>query len=133
MRGVVTVGGEYRIKRRATETQVVFKEKDELSIQYVCLCCSHRVLNISPTGISDMGPVQWELALCLLGAWIIAFLCMIKGIKSSGKVFLCSNNDNSIYLDSCDLCCKRFLKCFLFELIILFCIPRKCYVHNFKT
>ncbi|KAI0231282.1 Sodium- and chloride-dependent glycine transporter 2 [Lamellibrachia satsuma] len=47
---------------------------------------NHRVLNISPTGISDMGPVQWELALCLLGAWIIAFLCMIKGIKSSGKV-----------------------------------------------
>ena len=33
-----------------------------------------------------MGPIQWHLCLCLLAAWIIIFLCLIKGIKSSGKV-----------------------------------------------
>ena len=43
------------------------------------------VLNES-SGIEDMGPVQWKLALCLLAAWIIIFCCLIKGIKSSGKV-----------------------------------------------
>ncbi len=35
---------------------------------------------------SQMGAVQWKLALCLLAAWVVIFLCLIKGIKSSGKV-----------------------------------------------
>ncbi|WP_411025744.1 hypothetical protein, partial [Salmonella sp. s55004] len=36
--------------------------------------------------INETGYVIWQLALCLLLAWIIVFLCLIKGIKSSGKV-----------------------------------------------
>jgi len=36
--------------------------------------------------ISDTGTIQWQLLLCLLLAWIIIYLCLIKGIKSSGKV-----------------------------------------------
>lgn len=38
------------------------------------------------SGLEDPGPVQWPLALCLLAAWILVFLCMLKGIRSSGKV-----------------------------------------------
>jgi len=38
------------------------------------------------SGIDDMGPVKWHLCLCLLAAWIVIFCCLIKGIKSSGKV-----------------------------------------------
>ena len=45
---------------------------------------SHRVLKISP-GIETMGAPQWELVLCLLLAWIIIFLCLVKGVKSTGK------------------------------------------------
>ncbi|XP_069825432.1 sodium-dependent proline transporter-like isoform X1 [Dendropsophus ebraccatus] len=41
---------------------------------------------VHSSGLSDPGPVRWELALCLLAAWIIIFLCMIKGIRSSGKI-----------------------------------------------
>lgn len=37
-------------------------------------------------GLHDPGPVRWPLALCLLAAWILIFLCMLKGIRSSGKV-----------------------------------------------
>ncbi|XP_068455943.1 sodium-dependent proline transporter isoform X2 [Clinocottus analis] len=37
-------------------------------------------------GLHDPGPVRWPLALCLLAAWVIIFLCMLKGIRSSGKV-----------------------------------------------
>ncbi|XP_054769988.2 sodium- and chloride-dependent neutral and basic amino acid transporter B(0+)-like [Lytechinus pictus] len=44
-----------------------------------------RVLRQSET-MSDTGTVSWELALCLLLAWIIVFLCLVKGVKSSGKV-----------------------------------------------
>jgi len=46
---------------------------------------SKEVLNESD-GIENMGAIQWKLALCLLAAWIIIFFCLIKGIKSSGKV-----------------------------------------------
>jgi hypothetical protein len=37
-------------------------------------------------GIEDMGGVRWELFGCLAFAWLIVFLCLIKGVKSSGKV-----------------------------------------------
>ena len=30
--------------------------------------------------------MSWKLSLCLLGAWVLVTGCMIKGIKSTGKV-----------------------------------------------
>ncbi|XP_012924083.1 sodium- and chloride-dependent betaine transporter isoform X2 [Heterocephalus glaber] len=44
-----------------------------------------RVLGIT-SGIHDLGALRWELALCLLLAWIICYFCIWKGIKSTGKV-----------------------------------------------
>ncbi|XP_078514798.1 sodium-dependent proline transporter-like [Lissotriton helveticus] len=41
---------------------------------------------IHSTGLSDPGPVRWQLAICLLMAWFIIFLCILKGIHSSGKI-----------------------------------------------
>ncbi len=38
--------------------------------------------------ISKSGYVIWQLALCLLLAWFIEFICLAKGVKSSGKVHL---------------------------------------------
>jgi hypothetical protein len=40
------------------------------------------------SGIDDMGSIRWQLALCLLLAWTIVFLCLSKGVQSSGKVRL---------------------------------------------
>ncbi|XP_033631672.1 sodium- and chloride-dependent glycine transporter 1-like [Asterias rubens] len=37
-------------------------------------------------GLEDMGPIRWQMALCLLLAWTVVFLCIVKGVKSSGKV-----------------------------------------------
>lgn len=34
----------------------------------------------------NMGSLNWELVGCLALAWFIVGLCMIKGVKSSGKV-----------------------------------------------
>ncbi|XP_073681275.1 sodium-dependent proline transporter [Garra rufa] len=41
---------------------------------------------VNSKGLHDPGPVRWPLALCLLAAWVVIFLCMLKGIRSSGKV-----------------------------------------------
>lgn len=42
-------------------------------------------LNIS-TSISDSGSVQWWILLCLTCAWAFLYLCVIRGIETSGKV-----------------------------------------------
>uniref|UniRef100_A0A8C5HXY5 Transporter n=1 Tax=Gouania willdenowi TaxID=441366 RepID=A0A8C5HXY5_GOUWI len=43
-----------------------------------------RVLHIS-SGIDSLGKIQWDLALCLLLAWIICYFCVWKGVRSTGK------------------------------------------------
>lgn len=43
------------------------------------------VLDMSD-GIDSPGHIRWQLLLCLLAAWFAVFLCLFKGIKTSGKV-----------------------------------------------
>ncbi|OCT57814.1 hypothetical protein XELAEV_18002994mg [Xenopus laevis] len=45
----------------------------------------NRVLHLSD-GIEHLGNVRWDLALCLLLAWIVCYFCIWKGVKSTGKV-----------------------------------------------
>ncbi|XP_040886067.1 sodium- and chloride-dependent betaine transporter-like [Toxotes jaculatrix] len=45
---------------------------------------TNRVLRISDS--MSLGKVHWDLALCLLLAWVICYFCIWKGIKSTGKV-----------------------------------------------
>lgn len=44
-----------------------------------------KTLNISPS-IQDSGSLQWEPALCLLLAWLVVYLCILRGTESTGKV-----------------------------------------------
>ncbi|XP_026116674.1 sodium- and chloride-dependent GABA transporter 2-like [Carassius auratus] len=44
-----------------------------------------RVLKITGS-VNELGSLRWELALCLLLAWIICYFCVWKGVKSTGKV-----------------------------------------------
>ncbi|XP_004640732.1 sodium- and chloride-dependent transporter XTRP3 [Octodon degus] len=44
-----------------------------------------KTLNISPS-IQDSGAVQWEPALCLILAWMMVFLCTLRGTETVGKV-----------------------------------------------
>ena len=38
------------------------------------------------TSWENMGGLKWELVLCVVAAWNIVCLCLIKGVQSSGKV-----------------------------------------------
>ncbi|XP_053455664.1 sodium- and chloride-dependent transporter XTRP3 [Nycticebus coucang] len=44
-----------------------------------------KTLNISPS-IQQSGAVQWEQALCLILAWLVVYLCILRGTASTGKV-----------------------------------------------
>uniref|UniRef100_F6XQ30 Transporter n=1 Tax=Ciona intestinalis TaxID=7719 RepID=F6XQ30_CIOIN len=44
-----------------------------------------RVLGLS-AGLEHVGTIRWELALCLLLAWVVCYFCIWKGVKSTGKV-----------------------------------------------
>ena len=48
-------------------------------------CFRNKVLGMSD-GIEEIGTPKWDITLCLLLAWIVVFLCICKGIRSSGKV-----------------------------------------------
>ncbi|XP_076025210.1 sodium- and chloride-dependent GABA transporter ine [Genypterus blacodes] len=37
-------------------------------------------------GVEEAGVIRWELFLLLLLAWILCYLCIFKGVKSTGKV-----------------------------------------------
>ena len=49
----------------------------------------HQMLNIDKAFHSwnTYGHLEWKIVLCLLGAWTIICLCLIKGVQSAGKVF----------------------------------------------
>ncbi|XP_077978694.1 sodium- and chloride-dependent creatine transporter 1-like isoform X2 [Glandiceps talaboti] len=36
--------------------------------------------------ITETGGMRWELAGCLLLSWVVVYLCIFKGVKSTGKV-----------------------------------------------
>jgi len=53
------------------------------SAQYLSKSVLQEASSIEP---DEFGTPIWGLTLSLLAAWIVIFLCLIKGIKSSGKV-----------------------------------------------
>nr|XP_056713925.1 sodium- and chloride-dependent transporter XTRP3 isoform X4 [Euleptes europaea] len=44
-----------------------------------------KTLNISPS-IEENGSIQWEQAVCLILAWLMVYLCILRGTESTGKV-----------------------------------------------
>ncbi|RUS89737.1 hypothetical protein EGW08_002555 [Elysia chlorotica] len=46
---------------------------------------TNNVLSLS-SGLFDPGSPRWHLTLSLFLAWIVTFLCLIRGIKTTGKV-----------------------------------------------
>ncbi|XP_071088294.1 sodium- and chloride-dependent glycine transporter 2-like [Haliotis cracherodii] len=73
----VTDGGQIRHISGVTNASLSHTAAEEF--------WQYNVLRISD-GLDSVGGIQTHLALCLLSGWIIVFLCIIRGIKSAGKV-----------------------------------------------
>ncbi|KAK3707304.1 hypothetical protein QZH41_014810 [Actinostola sp. cb2023] len=46
---------------------------------------NYKVLNISG-GLDEVGTINWQMALCLLLGWVVCYLCVWKGVKSTGRI-----------------------------------------------
>ncbi|ELU15538.1 hypothetical protein CAPTEDRAFT_132296, partial [Capitella teleta] len=57
----------------------------EESIEVYNFCC-RLVMQDRSESITDAGYIKWDITLCFLLAWILSFICLIKGIRSAGKV-----------------------------------------------
>ena len=65
-----------------------FRVKIWSNVSYITPATSYLVndvLDLS-SGLWDFGHIQWKLALALAFIWVVTFLCVVKGIKSTGKV-----------------------------------------------
>eukprot|EP00092_Neocalanus_flemingeri_P036836 GFUD01040097.1.p1 GENE.GFUD01040097.1~~GFUD01040097.1.p1 ORF type:complete len:631 (-),score=180.30 GFUD01040097.1:203-2095(-) len=61
------------------------KERQTSEEQY----WERRVIDITKSGLGepgDLGEIKIELAFFLLVSWLVVLLCLVKGVKSSGKV-----------------------------------------------
>lgn len=61
----------------------VWGEKPSVCLQGSLSRHSNRVLRLSDE--MSMTTLHWDLALCLLLAWVMCYFCIWKGIKSTGK------------------------------------------------
>ncbi|XP_031574817.1 sodium- and chloride-dependent betaine transporter-like isoform X2 [Actinia tenebrosa] len=46
---------------------------------------NNKILHINES-INDLGEIRWDLVVCLIIAWLMVYFCLVKGVKSSGKV-----------------------------------------------
>ncbi|XP_059488037.1 sodium-dependent proline transporter-like [Neocloeon triangulifer] len=74
-------GGATNTNHSDNDPYPTTKHRETASLQY----WERKVLALS-SGIEDLGPIKWDLALCLFISWCIVVLCLVKGIKTSGKV-----------------------------------------------
>uniref|UniRef100_A0A8C9C3Q6 Sodium- and chloride-dependent GABA transporter 2 n=1 Tax=Phocoena sinus TaxID=42100 RepID=A0A8C9C3Q6_PHOSS len=76
-------GGEHCVEFQRASSSVNVSSENATSP--VIEFWERRVLKLSD-GIQHLGALRWELALCLLLAWVICYFCIWKGVKSTGKV-----------------------------------------------
>ena len=55
-------------------------------VLYHCRYFWYRSALIASESINEVGGFNWRVFLTLLLGWVVVYLCVFKGIKSSGKV-----------------------------------------------
>jgi solute carrier family 6 GABA transporter-like protein 6/8/11/12/13 len=89
------------------------------NIDHYMFSFSGKVLQVSE-GIDNLGVIRWELAACLILAWILVYFSIWKSVKSSGKVLYFTATfpyllilaflAHSLTLDGSDVGLKYFFK-----------------------
>ena len=65
----------------------ILSDKAGLFSKNCSLCLGrHRVLQQNEGLEHGLGGMQWELAGCLVIAWVVVYLIIAKGLHSSGKI-----------------------------------------------
>ncbi|XP_017785462.1 PREDICTED: sodium- and chloride-dependent GABA transporter 2-like isoform X1 [Nicrophorus vespilloides] len=59
----------------------VIKDRQLATYEYF----NNYVLGADEASWENFGGLRWQLVLCLLLAWIIGYMCVVRGVKSSGK------------------------------------------------
>ena len=91
------------------ETLLVARFHKYITDNYMLICENRREALQMTDGIENIGSIRWPLLGCLALGWIIVFLCLIKGIKSSGRVSeLIFRNINTVMFHSS----TTFTRCF---------------------
>lgn len=80
-----------RLDTRICPVQILYStfcafQNGQLKWNVLFYLCSQNVLGIGDATWESFGWPRWQLVLCLAAGWLIAFLCLSKGIKSAGKV-----------------------------------------------
>lgn len=57
----------------------------DYKIPHLIFFKSNQILHISG-GIDEIGTIVWPLFYCLVIAWVTVFFCIMKGVKTVGKV-----------------------------------------------
>ncbi|XP_055514017.1 sodium-dependent neutral amino acid transporter B(0)AT3-like [Leucoraja erinacea] len=64
------------------QTGLIKECEESTSVDYFWY---RETLNISPGINTNGGGLQWWMVLCLIGAWLVVYICIIRGIESFGK------------------------------------------------
>lgn len=67
------------------ETDSCFKSCFNLPLNVFRLCISREILEITDN-IGEIGGIVWPLFYSNIIVWTVTYLCIIKGVKSVGKV-----------------------------------------------
>ncbi|XP_046859527.1 sodium- and chloride-dependent glycine transporter 1-like isoform X2 [Xenia sp. Carnegie-2017] len=71
---------------KLNETNIVDCKSDEFKLIPSSLEYFNNYVLGKTAGIDDMGDFRWKICLSLIFCWTVVFLCLFKGVKTSGKV-----------------------------------------------
>lgn len=57
-----------------------------LKIKLIIHCYRYRSTLMSSPSVNEPEVFNWHVAIALIAAWVIIYLCMVQGITESGKV-----------------------------------------------
>ena len=84
-------------------------------LNLICRHCRYRTALETTNSIEEGGGLNWKMVGCLVGAWLLLFVIVFRGVQSVGKV-----DRHFLFHFSCSLFIFAFHFRFSFSLMIHF-------------